>query len=125
MPYTEMLDRMNTDISSLKDDVGGIKTDIVDLKNSMQFNGLMLDRFDTALEKMTEVSKDISQTLAVQEQRLTTAENNIVEGRTDRVEFNEKLDKRVGLLERWKYLVIGGAFVVGWIINRMTESIPI
>ena len=33
--------------------------------------------------------------------------------------INETLNKRVGILEKWRWLIIGGAILLGFIIQNM------
>jgi len=30
----------------------------------------------------------------------------------------ESMDKRLGIVERWRWMVVGGALVVGWLVSK-------
>ena len=125
----------------------------------------VVNRIDTSIEKLTEVSNNISKLLAVHDQRLNTLEKsysrqeddirevyskvavlskdicskldeleNVLENRINhqssilekqhkniQLEFSNKLeqvDKRIQILETWRWFVLGAAAVVGYIINK-------
>ncbi len=131
--------------TDLKVEIQGIKKDI---ENVNTLNG----RLDTAIEKLTDVSTSIKQMLAVHEEKLARSEqmdeiifDKIKEraGEIDTVhrellkeiqhverrllvEMKQmKLDigGRVGILEKYKWLVLGGGLAIGWIISVNFKAI--
>ena len=125
----------NTD---LKVELTGLKKDI---ENTQNLNG----RLDTAIEKLTDVSTSIKQMLAVHEEKIARQEqidevifDKLKEraGEIDTVhrELSKEIQQvekkllleirqmkldiggRVGILEKYKWLIMGGAIVVGWFI---------
>ena len=104
-------------------------------------------KIDTAIEKMTDVSTSIKSMLAVHEEKLTKQEqidevifDKLRERASDINKVYDDLHKnitqverrllleikslrqdiggRVSMLERWKWLIIGGSIVVGFILSR-------
>lgn len=70
--------------------------------------------------RITTNAKEQSQAMNEMERRLVDAmkEHN----RTETAEFQElrkELQNRVGILEKWRHLIIGGAIVVGFILQRL------
>ena len=129
---------MAESITDLKVEVAGIKKDIEQVNN---LNG----RLDTAIEKLTDVSTAIKSMLAVHEEKITRQEqidevifDKLKEraGEIDTVhrELSKEIQQvekkllleirqmkldiggRVGILEKYKWLIMGGAIVVGWFI---------
>jgi len=125
----------NTD---LKVELTGLKKDI---ENTQNLNG----RLDTAIEKLTDVSTSIKQMLAVHEEKIARQEqidevifDKLKEraGEIDTVhrELSKEIQQvekrlliemkqikldigsRVGILEKYRWLIMGGAIVVGWFI---------
>ena len=121
-----------------KVELTGLKKDI---ENTQNLNG----RLDTAIEKLTVVSTSIKQMLAVHEEKIARQEqidevifDKLKEraGEIDTVhrelskeiqhvekrlliEMKQiKLDigSRVGILEKYRWLIMGGAIVIGWFI---------
>lgn len=122
-----------------------LKVELEGLKRDVDNVGNLNNRLDTAIEKLTDVSTSIKQMLAVHEEKISRQEqiDEIIfeklkdrAGEIDKVhqdlskEMNQlekrllieikslKLDitGRVGVLEKYKMLIIGGAIVVGWFV---------
>ena len=124
-----------------------IKVDIESLKKDIENVNTIHNRLDTAIDRLTEVSTSIKSMLAVHEEKIQRQEKIdevIFEKLKDRadeisdvyrelkkdVEMSEKrllieikslkndIGARVGVLERYKWLIIGGAIVIGWIMSK-------
>ena len=114
-----------------------------DIENVNTING----RIDTAIDKLTDVSTTIKSMQAVHEEKITRQEKIdevIFEKLKDRadeisdvyrelkkdVEMSEKrllieikslkndIGARVGVLEKYRWIIIGGAIVIGWILSK-------
>lgn len=132
-----------------------MKTDVELLKRDIDRLGVLFDKLDVTIEKLTEVSSSLNRMLAVHENRLVQQEEStrtlfsIIEDRrrqseekydqfSDKItsvrddiqvkladsmdKMSERLDemaKSVNHLDRWKYFVIGGAIVIGFLISRL------
>jgi chromosome segregation ATPase len=128
----------------------------------------VVDRIDTSIEKLTEVSNSIGKLLAVHDERLNTLEkvhdrqeddirdlhsristiSREICDKLDQVETAlesqikdhsnnsermhkelkgdldsklKNLDDRINLLERWRWLILGGATVLGFLSNKLIE----
>ena len=124
--------------TDLKVEIKGLKKDVENVYN-------LNSRLDTAIEKLTDVSTSIKQMLAVHEEKIQRQEQIdeiIFEKLKDRageidsvhrdltkeiqqvekrllIEMKQiKLDigSRVGILEKYRWLIMGGSIVVGWFI---------
>ena len=125
--------------TDLKVQLEGLKKDIENVSN-------LNSRLDLAIEKLTDVSTSIKSMLAVHEEKISRQEqiDDIIFGKLkDReseidnvhkelskeiqqvekrllIEIKSiKLDigTRVGILEKYKWLIMGGAIVIGWILS--------
>ena len=119
-----------------------------DIENVNNLNG----RLDAAIEKLTEVSTSIKQMLAVHEEKISRQEqiDEIIfeklkerAGEIDTVhrELSKEMQQvekrllleikqlkldiggRVGILEKYKWLILGGAIVIGWILSSNFKMI--
>ena len=132
----------NTD---LKVELTGLKKDI---ENTQNLNG----RLDTAIEKLTDVSTSIKQMLAVHEEKISRQEQIdevifdklkerageidlvhrelskeiqqiekrlLVEIKTIKLDFGG----RVSMLEKYRWIIMGGAIVIGWILSTNFKTI--
>mgnify|MGYP001381614896 FL=1 len=124
-----------------------IKVDIESLRKDIENMNTIHNRLDTAIDKLTDVSTSIKSMLAVHEEKIQRQEKIdevIFEKLKDRaeeisdvyrelkkdVEMSEKrllieikslkndIGARVGVLERYKWLILGGAIVIGWIMSK-------
>ena len=124
-----------------------IKVDIESLRKDIENVNTIHNRLDTAIDKLTDVSTSIKSMLAVHEEKIQRQEKideiifDKLKDRADEisdvyrelkkdVEMSEKrllieikslkndIGARVGVLERYKWLIIGGAIVIGWIMSK-------
>jgi prefoldin subunit 5 len=131
--------------TDIKIQLEGLKKDI---ENISHLNG----RLDTAIEKLTDVSTSIKQMLAVHEEKISRQEqiDEIIfdklkerAGEIDTVhrELSKEIQQvekrllieirqmkldiggRVGILEKYKWLVLGGAIVLGWVFSTNFKTI--
>ena len=131
--------------TDIKVQIAGLKKDIENVNN---LNG----RLDLAIEKLTDVSTSIKQMLAVHEEKIQRQEqiDEIIfdklkerAGEIDTVhrELTKEIQQvekrlliemkqikldiggRIGILERYKWLVLGGAIVIGWVFSTNFKTI--
>ncbi len=120
-------------------DIAGLKKDV---ENVQTIHG----RLDTAIDRLTDVSTSIKQMLAVHEEKITRQEqtDEVIFGKlrerqleidTGYKELQKEIQQtekrllieikslkldiggRVGTLEKYKWLIMGGAIVLGWILS--------
>ena len=116
---------------------GQVKTDVELLKRDMELVSALAEKFDIAIDRLTEVSTSVDKMLAVHEMRLENQEQQREilhqrisdlkrditdefrllrdENRTQHAEVNERLSK----LEKWRWLVVGMATAVGFLVAQM------
>ena len=129
-----------------------IKIDIESLKKDIQNINNIQGRLDTAIDKLTDVSTSIKSMLAVHEEKIERNEKIdevIFEKLKDRAEaitdvykelkndisLTEKrllievkslkndINARVGVLERYKWIILGGSIVIGFILSKNFATI--
>ena len=127
----------NTDI---KVQLAGLKKDIENVSN-------LNSRLDTAIEKLTDVSTSIKSMLAVHEEKIQRQEqiDDIIfkklkdrdrevdevfrdlQREMDQVEkrlLNEirslrnDIGGRVGVLEKYRWIILGGFLAIGWVLSK-------
>jgi chromosome segregation ATPase len=133
-----MVEQKNGNNTAIKVQIEGLKKDIENVTN-------LNSRIDNAIEKLTDVSTDIKQMLAVHEEKISRQEqiddvifeklkerageiDTIHRELTKEIQQVEKrllieikqtrleIGGRVGVLEKYRWLILGGAIVVGWFI---------
>ena len=136
------------------------KTGLVRKKESIMANDFeqlerIVEKLDVSIDKLTEVSNNVSRLLAVHDTRINVIEKDTVRNEDDirdihvkmdniAKEINQKLDQsmqnsveghariqiaieeklkgidaRVKVLEVWRWLVIGGAIAIGYLVNKI------
>ena len=120
--------------------------DIAVLKADRNTSNQVHQRLDDAITRLTDISAGIKSMLAVHEEKLRRVDTSqedlysMLENRRQEWEedleklhsristqsrdlreaidqVQNKLDSRVGILERWRWLIIGGAILLGFILQ--------
>ena len=120
---------LKKEVSDMKEIHGRLDTAITKITDVSNCINSMLAVHEEKISQQEEVQIRDAQTFAndVKElhSRITTSQKEITElMRKQHYEFEseirrlrEDVTNRVGVLERWKYLIIGGSIVVGFVIN--------
>lgn len=124
-----------------------IKVNIESLKKDLENVNNIQDKLDTAIDKLTDVSSSIKSMLAVHEEKITRQEKIdeiIFDKLKDRAEeitdvyrelrrdidlvekrllieiksLKNDFGSRVGVLEKYRWIIMGGAIVIGWILSK-------
>lgn len=108
----ERLAKMEAQVETIKEDVKELKNDIKEIHSRVTTsNREIVDKIDdmqTRLEHKMQANAQISQ-------------DQHAEIKKDVVEDLEKMEKRIGALEQWKWYVIGGAAVAGFVLGHLSE----
>ena len=128
-------------------DTTEIKVDIESLRKDIENVNTINGRIDTAIDNLTDVSTSIKSMLAVHEEKITRQEKvdevifdklrereaeitDVYRELKKDVEMSEKrllieikslkndIGARVGVLEKYRWIIIGGAIVIGWILSK-------
>ena len=97
----------------------------------------VVEKLDTAIDKLTDVSSDIKQILAVHESRLDQTEtimerhftqmdavhNRVSNLRDDMNNAQKELLEKIGDINKWRWQVMGGAMAIAALISVLTQLI--
>jgi len=124
-----------------------IKVQLESLRKDIESVNSINNRLDTAIDKLTDVSTSIKQMLAVHEEKIQRQEQidevifNKLKDRADEIDnvyrdlqreisqtekrllieiksLKNDIGSRVGVLEKWRWLILGGAIVIGWVLSK-------
>ena len=124
-----------------------IKIQLESLRKDIEANNSIQGRLDTAIDKLTDVSTSIKSMLAVHEEKIQRQEqideiifeklkarqneiDDLESKMKSNIELSEKrllceiktlknsLGERVSTLEKYKWLILGGSIVVGWVLSK-------
>ena len=95
----ERIAKLEAQIDNLKEDVAEVKSDIKDLHSRITTgNREIMDKLDEKIDELA--CNDKAQHEALRQAML-------------------EVKSRVDVLERWRWMIVGAAAVVGWLINKM------
>jgi organic radical activating enzyme len=124
-----------------------IRVKLESLRKDVENNQSINNRLDTAISKLTDVSTSIKSMLAVHEEKIQRQEqvddiiftrlkeraeeiDNVYRDLQREISQVEKrvlieikslrndIGSRVGVLEKWRWLIIGGSIVLGWVLSK-------
>ena len=116
---------------------GPLKTEVELLKRDFDLLAGLAEKFDIAIDKLTNVSNSIDKMLAVHETRLGSAEKQaevihqritdfkseilteIKEFRVENDKQHKQVEARLNRLEKWRWFVIGIAAAIGSAITTL------
>ncbi len=91
-----------------------IRTDVELLKKDVHSISRLVDKLDVAIDKLTDVTNCLNRMIAVQEEKIQQTEQD----EQHLAKLISKIDKRVAAIEKWKWLVVGGAIAVGFVLAK-------
>jgi predicted nucleic acid-binding Zn-ribbon protein len=78
------------------------------------------DNIQDLHSRVTTNAKETHQAMNEMERRIKECMNAHNEKETEQfMKLREELQSRVGVLEKWRHLIIGGAIVIGFILQRL------
>ena len=127
-----------------------LETKVTILEKEIYDQKKIHDRLDVAIEKLTDVSNSIHRMLAVHEEKIARQEEAIIGAEEQievrRAELSKKIDEvhsritetakehskeililrndinnRVGVLEKWRHVLIGASIVIGFILHKVVN----
>ena len=107
---TERIAKLETQVEGIKEDVADVKSDIKELHSRITTQTReisdKIDHLDRSMEQRMNKSAE-----AAKEQHAEIQKNL-------QIDINKVTD-RVDVLERWRFMIVGGAIVVGYIIGHL------
>lgn len=107
---TERIAKLEAQVESIKDDVKEVKDDIKEIHSRITTgNRELADKIDT-LDRTLE--NRMAKSAEAAKQQHEDIQKNL------QVDINKVTD-RVDVLERWRWMIVGGAIVVGYIVGNL------
>jgi hypothetical protein len=89
--------KLETEVEVIKDDVGEVKTELKTV------HGRITEGNEKVLVKLGQMSKD------------SDSQHNAIVERMN--VMDKRINGRITVLEQWRWLVVGGAVVAGWMLS--------
>lgn len=110
MESSERIAKLETQVDAIKEDVTELKSDVKDLHSRITTgNREILEKIDSMEHRM--------------EERMDASAVNAAKQHHE-IELNVKKDitkiaERVDILERWRWMIVGGALVLGYSLSNL------
>jgi septal ring factor EnvC (AmiA/AmiB activator) len=99
MDSSERLAKVEAQVESLKEDMSEVKADIKDIHSRITTGNREI------MQKIDDKIDDLAKSDKAQHEMLKTT--------------MDKVTERVDVLEKWRWMIIGGAIVLGYLIAQM------
>lgn len=97
-----------------------LETELAATKERISFFSVIYEKFDKTLEKLDERQIDDRKEL---QSMIDSLRDDIMSElksiRTDMKSQHDIENKKIEDLNKWRWIVMGGAAVIGWVISRM------
>jgi ElaB/YqjD/DUF883 family membrane-anchored ribosome-binding protein len=108
----ERIARLETRVEIIKEDIGEVKSDIKELHSRITTGNREI------VDKMDDMQSRIEHKMNAQAETAKTQHKEI----QDEIKKDiNQIDSRVSSLEQWKWYVIGGAVVVGFLLATVVD----
>ena len=108
----ERIAKLETQVDSIKEDMKEVKTDIKELHSRItSSNREIVDKID---DMQTRIEHRMNAQAITSQQQHKAIQD---ESRND----VKQIDERVSSLERWKWYVVGGAVVIGFLLATVVD----
>ena len=95
----ERVARLEAQVEGIKEDVAAVKSDIKELHSRITTgNREIMDKLDEKIDELAQSDKE-------QHETMTKTMNSIKD--------------RVDILEKWRFMIVGGAVVLGYMVGNM------
>lgn len=95
----ERVAKLETQVEGIKEDVAAVKQDIRDLHSRITTgNREIMEKIDDKVDELAKADK---------------------EQHAAQIDATRSLTERVDALERWRWMVIGGAVAVGYVLSKL------
>lgn len=110
MDMPERIAKLETQVEAIKDDVSELKSDVKEIHSRITTgNREIVDKLESMELRIENRMKENSENSAKQHQDI---EQNL------RSDINKVTD-RVDVLERWRFMIVGGAIALGYLISHL------
>src|SRR6056300_634899 len=96
-------------------DTTDIKIDIESLRKDIENVNSIQGRLDTAIDRLTDRQEEISDVYRELKKDIELIEKRLL---IEIKSLKNDIGGRVGTLERYKWVIMGGAIVIGWILSK-------
>lgn len=116
----ERIAKLEARLETVKEDVREVKEDIKELHSRITTgNREIMDKIDAMEERLDEKARQAAINATEQHNSIKTDVLNEMKMMTKTLDDDiNKVSDRVDVLERWRYMIVGGAIVLGYLLGH-------
>ena len=100
--------------------IAKLESEIAAMREKVSFFTVIYEKFDKTLDKLDERQvEDRKEIQAIIDMMRDELMQEIKAMREDMAKQHETENKKIEELNRWRWIVMGGAAVVGWIVSKV------
>jgi hypothetical protein len=100
--------------------LGKIETDVAAMKEKVSFFTVIYEKFDRTLDKLDERTIEDKKELQAMMDNLRTDLVQEMKSLREEMAAQHAVEKqKIEELNRWRWLVMGGAVVIGWVLSKL------
>jgi len=100
--------------------ISKIESEVAAMREKVSFFSVIYEKFDKTLDKLDERQvEDRKEMQLIIDQMRNELMQEIKAMREDMAKQHDVENKKIEELNRWRWIVLGGAAVVGWIISKL------
>ena len=100
--------------------ISKIESEVAAMREKVSFFSVIYEKFDKTLDKLDERQvEDRKEMQLIIDQMRNELMQEIKAMREDMAKQHDIENKKIEELNRWRWIVLGGAAVVGWIISKL------
>ena len=97
-----------------------IETEVAAMREKVSFFSVIYEKFDKTLDRLDERTiEDKRELQAMMDNLRTDLLDEMKAMREDMARQHEIENKKIEDLNRWRWIVMGGAAVVGWVLSKL------
>ena len=97
-----------------------IETEVAAMREKVSFFSVIYEKFDKTLEKLDErQNEDRKELQTLIDELRTDIVQEMKAMREEAAAQHQAQQKKIEELNKWRWLVMGGAVVVGWILSKL------
>ena len=110
MDTAERIAKVEAQVESLKEDVVELKSDVKEIHSRITTgNREIIEKIDSMEYKIDERMKSSAEASSKQHGNIETNLRSDI----------RKINDRVDILERWRFMIVGGAIVLGYLLSHL------
>ena len=103
-----------------------MESDMAAMKEKVSFFTVIYEKFDKTLDKLEKQHNDELREVHNKIEEIEVSIMEEIKSLREEMKTHHEIEKKkIDDLNKWRYLVIGGAAVIGWILSKLGLPFPV